>query len=58
MVAEAGPESPAARLLWEALGAAAQAGQPEDFARAMAATTGAAEALVDEVCERYRLPLV
>ena len=57
-VAGADPEAPAARLLWEALGAAAQAGQPEDFARAMAATTGAAEAMVDDVCERYRLPLV
>lgn len=57
-VAEADPTQPAARLLWEALGAAAQAGQPEDFARAMAATTGAAEAMVAEVCERYRLPLV
>jgi hypothetical protein len=58
LVAEADPESPAARLLWEGLAAAAQAGQPEDFARAMAATTAAAEAMVDEVCEHYRLPLV
>ena len=57
-VAEGGPETPAARLLWEALAAAAQAGQPEDFARAMAATTGAAEAIVEEVVEHYRLPLV
>ena len=57
-IAQADPESPAARLLWEALGAAAQAGQPEDFARAMAATTGAAEAMVDEVVDRYRPPLV
>ena len=58
LVAEADPESPAARLLWEALAVAAQAGQPEDFARAMAATTSAAEAMVDEVCEHYRLALV
>jgi len=58
LVAEADPEGLAARVLWEALAVAAQAGQPEDFARAMAATTGAAEAMVDEVCERYRLPLV
>jgi len=57
-VATADPEQPAARVLWETLGAAAQAGQPEDFARAMAATTGAAQAMVDEVVEGYRLPLV
>jgi hypothetical protein len=57
-IAGADAERPAARLVWEALGAAAQAGQPEDFTRAMAATTAAAEAMVDDVCERYRLPLV
>jgi hypothetical protein len=45
---------PAAEAAWRALGAAAGAGDPSQFSQAMTATTGAAEALADDVLERLR----
>ena len=47
--------SPAAEAAWRALAAAAGAGDPSQFSQAMTATTGAAEALADDVLERLRV---
>jgi hypothetical protein len=48
------PLSPA----WEALAALAAHADPSAFSQTLAGTTGPVEALVDEVVERYRMPLV
>ena len=53
------PASPAvdaaAAAGWRALAAAAAAGDPSQFSHAMTATTGAVEALADDVIERLRV---
>jgi hypothetical protein len=53
------PASPAveaaAAAAWRALAAAAAAGDPSQFSHAMTATTGAVEALADDVLERLRV---
>ena len=46
--------SPAAEAAWTALAVATQAGDPSDFSQAMTATTGAVEALADDVLQRLR----
>ncbi len=46
--------SAAAEAAWTALAMATQAGDPSDFSQAMTATTGAVEALADDVLQRLR----
>jgi hypothetical protein len=46
--------TPAAEAAWAALGVAARAGEPGNFARAMTASSGAVEALVADVLDHYR----
>jgi MoxR-like ATPase len=43
---------------WAALAALSRAGDPGGLPRAMTGTSGSVEALVDDVVERYRVPLV
>jgi hypothetical protein len=43
---------------WRAAALARSAGSPGELPVMLAATTGAAEALADDVVERYRVPLV
>jgi hypothetical protein len=46
--------SPDVEAAWMALALATRAGDPSDFSQAMTATTGAVEALADDVLERLR----
>jgi hypothetical protein len=47
-----------AEQAWAALAALSRAGDPGGLPRAMTGTSGSVEALVDDVVERYRVPLV
>jgi hypothetical protein len=49
--------TPAAEAALAALGAAARAGEPGNFARAMTASSGAVDALVADVLDHYRVEL-
>jgi len=49
---------PSAEAAWAALAAAARAGDPANFAQAMTAAAGAVDALVADVVDNYRGPLV
>jgi hypothetical protein len=49
--------TPAAEAAWAALAAAARAGEPGNFARAMTASSGAVDALVADVLDHYRVEL-
>jgi hypothetical protein len=49
--------TPPAEAAWAALGAAARAGEPGNFARAMTASSGAVDALVADVLDHYRVEL-
>jgi hypothetical protein len=49
--------TPAAEAAWAALSAAARAGEPGNFARAMTASSGAVDALVADVLDHYRVEL-
>jgi hypothetical protein len=49
--------TPAAEAAWAALAAAAHAGEPGNFARAMTASSGAVDALVADVLDHYRVEL-
>jgi hypothetical protein len=46
--------SPDVEAAWMALALATRAGDPSDFSQAMTATTGAVEALADDVLGRLR----
>jgi hypothetical protein len=46
--------SPEVEAAWAALALATRAGDPGDFSHAMTATTGAVEALADDVLSRLR----
>jgi hypothetical protein len=46
--------SPDVEAAWTALALATRAGDPSGFSQAMTATTGAVEALADDVLERLR----
>jgi len=50
----AGAASPEIESAWTALALATRAGDPSDFSQAMTATTGAVEALADDVLQRLR----
>jgi hypothetical protein len=49
-------QEPAAAA-WQAMALAARSGDPAGLAQAMTATTGAVDALVEDVLEHYRAPL-
>jgi hypothetical protein len=49
--------TPPAEAAWAALAAAARAGEPGNFARAMTAASGAVDALVADVLDHYRVEL-
>jgi hypothetical protein len=49
--------TPPAEAAWAALAAAARAGEPGNFARAMTASSGAVDALVADVLDHYRVEL-